>query len=207
MNATTRWGLSPLHEAYSLDIFTASVDRGADLTLRTKYGVIPLMSHMPNGPVGIVARLLQDPRVRATIDAQNDHGHTVLHYACSESHDIWARSMARLLLQAGANPLVTDNEGLPLLAFLQKRYPSHQTTIALLHQAIAEADRTSLLIKARRLVTLATSTRATPSYLQGHVVQDQPLPCLVLTSMLDGNLAYLLLQAGASPVAIPHVGL
>lgn len=115
-----------------------------------------------------MARLLQDPRVRATIDVPNQSGGTALFYA--SLHHFAFPSLVQLLLQAGANPLVADGEGAKPLAIVQQRYPSRHTIIALLQQAIAEAEKTALLIKARRVVTLATSIKVIQSVTQNNGV-------------------------------------
>ena len=72
-----------LHKARTVDIITELLDRGAD-PVRRHYDNpwTPLMSHSRDGFVDGVARLLQDPRVRATINLQNCDGRTALHIAC-----------------------------------------------------------------------------------------------------------------------------
>lgn len=185
VNVTTMRGSSSLHKANRLDILNVLMDRGANPVVRDEYGLTILMEQTRLGLVENVARLLQDPRVRATIDVPNQSGGTALFYA--SLHRLAPPFLAQLLLQAGANPLVADSEGATPFAIVQQRYPSRHTTIALLQQAIAEAEKTALLIKARRVVTLATSTHAIPSYLQDRVAQYLPLPCLMLTSTMDGH--------------------
>ena len=65
------------------------------------------------------------------------------------------------------------------LAYLRRHKPSFQyATIALLEQA-PDAQKSSLLVKVRRLHVItvsAASTAITPSYLRGRVVRGQPLP-------------------------------
>lgn len=83
VNGTNEDGASALHYAvFSLDILTALLDRGADPTISSSHGVRPLKWGAQHGTVDVVARLLQDPRVRATIDAQDGDGATALHQAC-----------------------------------------------------------------------------------------------------------------------------
>ena len=60
VNATTSFGLTPLHWADSLDILNALLDRGADPTVRSD-GLTPLMGQVLHQNVDNVARLLQDP--------------------------------------------------------------------------------------------------------------------------------------------------
>jgi len=75
----------------------------------------------------------------------------------------------QLLLEAGATIKKRDR----LLAHLRKRHPYPYATIALVEQA-SDAERTSLLVKARRLVIAATNPTVTPSYLQDRVQQLMP---------------------------------
>ncbi len=57
-------------------------DRGADPTLRDCKGETPLITQAYYERAGKVAHLLQDPRVRATIDVQDRDGRTALYQAC-----------------------------------------------------------------------------------------------------------------------------
>jgi len=86
-----------------------------------------------------------------------------------------ATSIVHVLLQAGACPVVIDNEGISLLAGLQRYRPTYTTTIALVEQMLAAAEITSLLVKTRRLI-VAPSSSATPSYLHDRTTRGQPLP-------------------------------
>ena len=59
------------------------------------------------------------------------------------------------------------------------------TTIALFEDALAEAEKASLLVKARRLtVAASTSTAAVPSYVQRRVAQGRPLPHVALAPVV-----------------------
>lgn len=114
VNATTSWGATPLHGADNLPTLIALLDRGADPTLVTPYGTTPLMlqASASGGDVGIVERLLQYLRVRATVNMQDKRGNTVLHYACKSAANV------HFLLQTGANPNITNNDGGTPLAWL-----------------------------------------------------------------------------------------
>ena len=81
--ATTAVGNRALHFAYFLDILNAFLERGADPSQANTYGVLPLMWHARYHSTDVVARLLQDQRVRATVNLQNRAGLTALHiYIC-----------------------------------------------------------------------------------------------------------------------------
>jgi len=129
-----------------------------------------------------VKRLLQDPRVRATIDMQ-DHSYacTALHFACHHHNETNTRATVTLLLEAGANPILANNNGEMPLDRLRSNHPTYHSTIALLKQALGNAETTSLLVKARRLAVAVRSNFATPSYLQCRVDRGQPTPHLELT--------------------------
>jgi ankyrin repeat protein len=79
VNATTVDGSSVLHFAKTPDMLTALLDRGADPTIANRDGGLPLPSQASNGSAVVVECLLQDPRVRATINLQDRDGHTALH--------------------------------------------------------------------------------------------------------------------------------
>ncbi len=74
VNATTSGGWTALHDAASLDILNALLNRGADPTPQDKYGWSPLLWWVYHGSVDVVARLLQDPGVRTTINIQRGDG-------------------------------------------------------------------------------------------------------------------------------------
>jgi len=193
VNGTIENGISALHLAGSLDILTALLDRGADPIQPNRYSELPLMSQVIAGTIEVVARLLQDPRVRATIDAQAKDGATALHHACYNCNYLnIAAPIVRTLLQAGANPtLTTIDPHTPLEMILSVfRHPHERdqgtiTTIALFEDALAEAEKASLLVKARRLtVAASTSTAAVPSYVQRRVAQGRPLPHVALAPVV-----------------------
>ena len=143
------------------------------------YSWSPLILHADRGPVDVVARLLQDPRVRTTINVQAEDGRTALHHACDR---LGRRPrLVQVLLQAGANPTLTNNNGRRPVPWLQPGSPHHQAAVAvLLEQASAAAEKTWLLVKARRPAVAATSNTVAPSCLQDQVAQGQPLPRLRL---------------------------
>ena len=91
-------------------------------------------------------------------------------------------SKVRLLLRAGANPNITDKNGLT-----QKYHPNCHTAITLLQQALAEAEKAALLVKARRLAVAAAINTVAPSCLQGRVARSKPLPRVALMPLTDGQ--------------------
>ena len=135
VNGRSHYGETPLHRTASLDVLDALLERGADPTLRSNFGWSLLMYHASFGRACLVKRLLQDPRVRASVDMQISDGRTALHFACNFPSREPVAPLVHLLLEAGANPTVPNNEGQPPLALLQQHKPSHHTSIALLEQA------------------------------------------------------------------------
>jgi len=63
------------------------------------------------GQFDSVKRLLQDPLVRASIDMQDRHGDTALHFACRNHNETNTLVTVRPLLEAGAAPIFTNNDG------------------------------------------------------------------------------------------------
>ena len=78
MNARLDDGQTPR----TLNILKVMLDRRADPTVLDDNDKSPLMCHAYHGRVDIVGHLLQDPRVRAAIDVQDNEGDTAFHFAC-----------------------------------------------------------------------------------------------------------------------------
>jgi len=180
VNARSSHGLTPIHGAQSLDILTALLDRGADPTMLTNDGWSPLMHNVFFGRFDNVKGLLQDARVRATIDMQDRNGDTALHFACRRYNETKAHATVHPLLEAGVTPILTNNDGKMPLVYLRECRPSHHAAIALLEQALANAETTALLVKARRLAVADRSNLVVPSCLQFRVTRGEPLPRLAL---------------------------
>lgn len=107
--------------------------------------------------VNELARLLQHPRIRALVNLQCVNGDTALHRVCTRRQDATlVMSIVHLVLQAGANPALTNNQGQTPLAWIQGDSPSHLTTITFLEQG-PDAEKSWLLIKARRFVVGAVA--------------------------------------------------
>jgi len=186
-NARCVRGSTALYGARSLAILTTLLDRGADPAVIADSGATLLMMQAGFGSVDMVARLLQDPRVQTTVNAQitrsqsqSNRRKTALHIACTNENETWATSIVHLLLQAGTDPKVTDDYGQTPLAYLRHFLPSRHAAIALLEQA-PDAEKASLLIKARRLVVATISNVIAPSCPQSRAARDEPLPRVVLT--------------------------
>jgi hypothetical protein len=178
VNAITTRRQNALHTTASFDILNVLLDLGADPLRRDSCGQTPLIRHTWFGRVDLVERLLQDPRVRATVNMQDRRGHTALFEVASVRKTATVR-LVHLLLQAGCDPSVTNNRGQTVMAFLRTFLHTTDSTlnaaVALIKQA-PEAEKTSFLVKARRLAVAATSP---PSCLQARVAQGQPLPRLI----------------------------
>jgi len=116
---------TPLYWACSLNVLDALLERGADPTALDCAGFTPLMYNAQIGSVDLVARLLQDQRVRATIDIQNEYGDNSLHHACWKVNETAATSIVHLLLQAGANPALTTRLGGTPLFILRQKLPDY----------------------------------------------------------------------------------
>ena len=181
VNATTSGGLTALHVAGSPEIITALLNRGADPTILNDGGYSPLMIQATDGKVDQVTRLMQDPRVRATVNQRAVGGGTALCLcACDDMDEVSRSAIVTHLLQAGAYSALPNAAGVTPLACVRYHYPTHNSTIALLEQA-PDAEKAWLIVKARRLVINATRNNALmPLYLQARVAQGQPVPQVVL---------------------------
>jgi len=162
--------LFPLSAAGNAAILTALLDRGADPTSGGDKGVLPLMTHVIDGKLDCIHRLLQEPRVLANIDAHvvgnflNGEGRliewkgmTALHFAYRPDLGVAAANSTtapaiELLLQAGANPLLVDLFGRTPLDLLREYLPTNHAAISLLAAASVEPQRTFLLAKARHQI-------------------------------------------------------
>ena len=96
-------------------------------------------------------------------------------------------SIIKLLLQAGANPALTNKDGLTFTDLLRQKNPAqYPATFAFLDEA-ADAEKATFVIKTRRLVANAFSDASAPSYLQCRVAQGQPLPIVELAGSTGDN--------------------
>lgn len=116
-DVNARWigGRTVLMSTTSPDIISALLARGADPALAEDKGWTSLIAQVSCGYARAVVRLLEEPSVRTTITMQHNEGWTALHCACGlhgRGDGSLAATMAHLLLQAGANPNITNNNGL-----------------------------------------------------------------------------------------------
>lgn len=89
----------------------------------------------------------------------------------------------RLLLQAGSDPALKNRQRQTALDCLREELFPKPAAIAVLEQ-VPDAEKTSILVKAGRLVSAATSTTMAPSDLQSRVARGKPLPRLLLRRMV-----------------------
>jgi hypothetical protein len=169
-NSRIYHGYALLHTVSSLDMLNVLLDRDADPTVLSDDRFPPLMLYTRQ--VELVARMLQEPRVQATVNAQDrTQANTAPHRTCQH---LWnpsasTASIVHLLFQASASPLSANKKGETPLTFTQKEVPSsvlqyrdpthHAAIVVLLEQALIDAEKTSLLVKARRLVPPAPTPR------------------------------------------------
>ena len=85
------------------------LERGADRTVRKGLGLTPLMMQAFLGHISCVARMLEDPEARATIDMQDDGGLTALRLACSQNDSAFSLIIVQLLLEGGADPSLAND--------------------------------------------------------------------------------------------------
>ena len=178
MNAVDGGNHTVLYVAGTLEVFNALVECGADPTLPDFDGCAPLIVHLTNHRYHIVTQLLQDPRVQASVNAPSPGGSTALHYVCMILDIPKLPAIIQLLLLAGADLTLKNSCGELPIDVLQRTFPTHPTTLALVEQSL-DAEKTSFLVKARRFVMAAA--RTTPlSYLQSRAGRGQPLPLVAL---------------------------
>jgi len=131
----------------------------------------------------LIKRLLQDPRVQASINVQipGDFGSdTALHLACKAVNKPEMPAIIQILLEAGADLQFANEDGDTPLSVLQRSHPTHPTTLTLVEQSL-DAKEASFLVKARCLVMAASP----PSSLQGRVACGLPLPRVALAPMTN----------------------
>ena len=89
-----------------MDVVEVLLSRGGNPTLATSHGLVPLMGSSSGGHLGIVKRLLSH-EIETPINTRNVHGATAVWYACSNGH----QEVAKLLLEAGADPTLAHDNG------------------------------------------------------------------------------------------------
>lgn len=185
-------GSGAIHHATHVDVLGLLLDRGADPVMQNDKGWMPLMHHVKRGRCGCVARLLEDPRVRASIDTvvQGDdfHGHSAFHFACSTYSHIThstRRAMLCSLLKAGADPTL-PHPTTTYMPTLRQYFPVVPLKPTLLDEAI-DAQRAACLIKARRVAVEAGGSEAGKRVKRGRLERGKALPSLQLDMYNEGE--------------------
>jgi len=83
------------------------ISRGADPTTKIYSGYTPLMHAILYNHMAVVHYLLRMRAVRAAINAERREGITAVWFAARDGH----LEMVKWLVEAGADPVVADNEG------------------------------------------------------------------------------------------------
>ncbi len=199
MDFTDDDGRTALHHASRgspLSVMQALAVAGANLAALAQDGWTPLIVAAANNHANIVAFLLQQPTVKATIDAVTTDHETALSIASCEGR----LSIVQLLLDAGADPTLPAGPNSPLNRATAR---GHHDVAALLRTAIAEPQRARSLLKARALLDAALAVpkarsdsadegepqalqqqqeeaiAAAPAYLKGRVAEGRELPAVV----------------------------
>jgi len=184
------------------------VAAGANPVVRSNQCVTPLIPAADYGYADVVAFLLKQPAVKASIDHIDKYTRTALSSACRFGR----QPVVQLLLDAGANPTIPTGDASPLNQAtipadsawpLMHPYRLKKDAIAaLLRHAIDEPNRARALHKARALCDAAYAISKTrsdarnkgetpavqqqkalaiaPPYLTGRVEQNEPLPRVVV---------------------------
>jgi ankyrin repeat protein len=191
-HTAAHWACSTKH-ASSLALL---LDAGALLNARNNNGFTPLMLAAWKGAAACVKLLLASGGDALELDAVDQDGDTALHAAAYYNHP----EIIQLLLQAGADPIIGDNNGRTPLDLA--RAEGHAQCIALLEVAVAEPQRARSLLKARTLLDAAYAVpkarkdaadkggppamqqekalAAAPPYLKGRVAEGLALPAVVV---------------------------
>lgn len=149
-------GSTAIHHVIDAEVLGLLMDRGAEPVVRNDKGWTPLMHHVRAGRPECVARLLEDPRVRASIDnvAEGDDfdGFSALHLACCFNNITPTAKLAilRHLLVAGADPTLPNVYGHDSLQILLEHPPVEPLHLALVEEA-RDAQRAACLIKIRQV--------------------------------------------------------
>lgn len=155
VNCHHHWvGLNaPLYNACSPELVSALMDRGTDPGPTSSTDWTALICHAADRRPACVARLLEYPAVRATVNVQVGRrgGWTALHVVCGMYGDDEARdAMIAMLLAAGANTTIRD-ERRKLARDKLLQYGSEGAAPALaFFEEADDSRRAEMLVLARR---------------------------------------------------------
>jgi ankyrin repeat protein len=192
-NTAAHWACSTKH-ASSLALL---LDAGALLNARNNNGYTPLMLAAWDGAAACVKLLFARGGDTLELDVQSSQaGKTALHLAALKNHP----EIIQLLLQAGADPTIRNNNGYTPLDDAQAK--GHAQCVALLEPAVAEPQRARSLLTARTLLDAAYAVpkarkdaadkgeppamqqekalAAAPPYLKGRVAEGRALPAVAV---------------------------
>ena len=158
-----RGGSTPLHAAASSLVARALLERNADPTLMNDNGDSVLMWHIKGGHDDVIPCLLEDRRVVALINSRAPGGFaiTALHAAIRWKCEDRLTTVLRLLLQAGADPCLSDEDGCTPLQLLRRTKPDNDDAAAVLEEGM-DAKRAACLIMIRRRVVAQPGTVELP---------------------------------------------
>lgn len=171
-----------LRNTWSIRAINTLFSCGVDPTRMTR-GETPFMVHAKIGRVRCLERLLEDPRVRSGVNATSvGDGNTALHLACSTDTYSYMNSTTRqrvikLLLDAGANPTLTNANGQTPSDVLDTR-PCNREARFVLRDKTWDQERSAYLIKVRRLVVAVAGGG---KIITSRQMQGQPLPHVELS--------------------------
>ena len=105
------------------------IDRGADVSAKNDMGMTPLHCASYGNIVEVLVRRGADVNARAR------NGWTPLHVQSQEGEDTGALEVMEALLEAGANPNLTDEKGNTPMAFAQQREEPEKVKLLRAHGA------------------------------------------------------------------------
>jgi len=176
VNGRTGNGSTAIHHAHNEEVLGFLLGGGAEPVVWNDKGWLPLMHHVQAGRSECVARLLEDPRVRASIDTvvrgEDFEGFSALHLACWHNNVTPTAKLAilRHLLEAGADPTL----------------PNEPLEVALIEEAM-DGQRAASLIKARRVVVGAGRSEAQQFIKRARLGRGEGLPSIELDTEDEGE--------------------
>lgn len=165
VNGRTSNGSAAVHHAMNAGVLGYLLEGGAEPVVWNDKGWSPLMHHVQAGRPECVARLLEDPRVRASVDtvARGDdfNSFSALHLACYFNNVTPTAKLALLrhLLVAGADPTLPNRHGQNSLQILREDPPVEPLELTLVEEAM-DGQLAASLIKARQVVVGAGLSEA-----------------------------------------------